>query len=188
VTEPRGERERRREFVENLERRTEQARRLLEEIDQQRQEAERQGLNFTAPTAEQLRKKVARANSPMIVFQSWSGSTTAGGAISYTVGINNPDPDRWIWLFAHVFVGPANVAPNVGAAIQSVDSRFPRLTMPPFAGLTLDPGDTQSLNFSLDVPAGVESSNYLGNTILFQSTWHDVGEYLDRSLFVFEVT
>jgi hypothetical protein len=55
-------------------------------------------------------------------------------------------------------------------------------------GLSLDPGVTKSLNFSLDVPAGVEPSCYIGNMILFQSTWFDVGEYLDRSLFIFEVT
>jgi hypothetical protein len=188
VTEPQDERERRRQLVENLERRTAQARQLVDEIDQQRQEAERQGLNFSAPTADQLRSKLARTNSPMIVFQSWSGSAPRGGALNYTVGINNPDPDPWIWLFAHVFVGPANVARNVDDAVSAVDSRFPRLTMPEFAGLTLDPGVTQSLSFSLEVPAGVDPSNYLGNTILFQSTWHDVGEYLDRSLFVFGVT
>jgi hypothetical protein len=54
VTEPQGEE--RREFVRDLERQAEFAKALLEEIDQQRQEAERQGLNFTAPTAEQLKK------------------------------------------------------------------------------------------------------------------------------------
>jgi hypothetical protein len=190
VSEPQGSEERR-QFVEELERRTEHAKRLLDEIEHHRQEAERQGLIFTAPTAEQLRKKLARANSPMIAFQGWSGSTTPGGAINYILGINNPDPNKWISLFAHVFVGPANVVPKVGPAMAAVDSRFPRLTMPGLAaevGLSLDPGVTKSLNFSLDVPAGVEPSCYIGNMILFQSTWFDVGEYLDRSLFIFEVT
>ena len=54
MTEPRGEE--RREFVEDLERRTAHVRDLLDEIDRQRQEAEQQGLNFAAPTAEQLKK------------------------------------------------------------------------------------------------------------------------------------
>ena len=40
----------------------------------------------------------------------------------------------------------------------------------------------------LPVPAGIEATNYLGNSFLFQSTWHDPGVYIDRSLFVFGVT
>jgi hypothetical protein len=53
---PEDERRRRREFVEDLERQTEHARRLLDEIEEHRQEAEREGLNFTTLTAEQLKK------------------------------------------------------------------------------------------------------------------------------------
>lgn len=185
MTEQRGEDRRR--SVEDLERRTDNLRRLLDEVERRRQEAEREGLNFTAPTAEQIRRKLSRTNSPWIVFQTWYPASP-GGTVNYDVGINNPDPDRWIWLFVHVFVGPANVAPDVGDAVNAVDSRFPRLTLPRFDGLTIDPGDTQVLSFALDVPAGIEPSNYLGNSILFQSTWHDVGTYLDRGLFVFEVT
>jgi hypothetical protein len=48
--------EERRGFVQDLERQAEYAKDLLDEIDRQRQEAERQGLNFTAPTEEQLKK------------------------------------------------------------------------------------------------------------------------------------
>jgi hypothetical protein len=55
MTEPQGEDRRR--FAQDLERQAEFANRLLEEIDRQRQEAERQGLNFTAPTEEQLKKR-----------------------------------------------------------------------------------------------------------------------------------
>jgi hypothetical protein len=186
MTEPQGEERRR--FVQDLERQAEFANRLLEEIDLQRQEAERQGLNFTAPTEEQLKKKLAAAQSPMIGFQAWSGSVSAPGTINYTVGIGNPDPVQWVWLFGHVFVGPANIVRDVGHALLAVDTRFPRLTMPEVFGLTLAAGQSQSLSFSLTVPGDVERSNYLGNTFLFQSRWHDVGQYLDRSHFVFEVT
>jgi hypothetical protein len=187
VSERQEDERRRREFVEDLEQQTEHARRLLDEIERRRQEAEREGLNFTAPTAEQLKKKLAGAESPMITSQGWSNAAP-GGTINYTVGINNPDPVQWTGLFVHVFVGPANIAPDVGDAVSAVDTLFPRLTMPRFAGLTLGPGAGQSLNFSLAVPAGAQRSNYLGNAILFQATWHDVGKYLDRGLFVFEVT
>jgi hypothetical protein len=169
------------------ERRAANTRALLEEIERRRGQAREQGLNFTTPTEEQLLDKLTRANSPMIVFQSWSGSTSTPGAISYTVGINNPDPDVRIWLFVHLFIGPANIAPNVNDALALVDQRFPRLTEPEFAGLSIDPGVTTSLTFTIEVPANIQLSNYLGNSFLFAATWHDPGEYLDRSIFVFKV-
>jgi hypothetical protein len=168
-------------------RRASNARNVLAEIERQREELTGRGYHFTAPTGEQLVAKFASAKSPMIVFQGWSGSTGTPGTISYTVGINNPDPVAQGSLFVHLFIGPANVAPNVNNALGLVDQRFPRLTEPEFFGLTIQPGATDSLSFSVDVPAGVEPSNYLGNSFLFQATWHDPGQYLDRSLFVFKV-
>jgi hypothetical protein len=185
VTEPRGDE--RREFVEDLERRTAFVRDLLDEIDRRRQEAEQQGFNFAAPTAEQLKKKFTSAESPWISYEWWS-STTPGGTLPYGIGIANPDPFEWIDLFVHVFVGPLNVAPDVGDEGHAIDPRFPRLTMPTAFGLVLDPGGFQSLNFSLTVPAGVERTNYAGNAVLYQASWLDVGRYLDRASFVFEVT
>jgi hypothetical protein len=179
-------RENRRQLEEELERRTEYAKRLLNEIDRQRQEAERQGLNFTAPTAEQLKKKLASTESPMIVSQSWD-VVAPGGTFTYGVEVNNPDPVRWHSLYVHVFVGLANLVRNVGDAISAVDPRFPRLTLPRFGGLSLAPEATQSVRFSITVPTSIEESNYLGNAILFQGDYHDVGSYLDRGLFVFKV-
>jgi|tagenome__1003787_1003787.scaffolds.fasta_scaffold20392833_1 hypothetical protein len=161
---------------------------MLEELERRSEQARDEGLNFTAMTEEQLVAKLGKARSPMIISQSWSGGTTSPGALSYSLGIFNPDPDQRIWLFVHVFVGPANVAPDVGDALQAVDVRFPRLTEPAFSGFSIDAGATNSLSFSLDVPAGVQPSNYLGNAFLFAATWHDPAEYLDRSLFVFSVS
>ena len=76
----------------------------------------------------------------------------------------------------------------MGEALELVDPRFPRLTQPDFFGLQLAPNATQQLNFTLQVPAGVERTNYLGNSFLVQLVWHDPGLYLDRSVFVFKVT
>lgn len=56
--------------------------------------------NFTEAEAEEIVLKLKRVNSPMIVFQGWSGSAHAGGAINYNVGIWNPDPSQAIWLFS----------------------------------------------------------------------------------------
>ena len=145
-------------------------------------------VNVTAVTQEQLEKKLDESDSPMIVFQSWDGSVSAGGSLNYSVGIRNPDPVTQFWMFAHVFIGLANIVPDVGAAAATVDPRYPSLTLPYFGGLRIDPGATETLSFSIPIPTSIEPSNYLGNTFLFHSTCHDVCEYLDRSLFVFEVT
>jgi hypothetical protein len=161
---------------------------LVDEIQRRRDEAREQGRHFTAPTQEQLRTKLMKTNSPMIVFQSWDGGTSTPGIINYTVGINNPDPDTRVWLFVHLFVGPANLVPDVNDALAPVDERFPRLTEPEFDGLGVAPSVTASLNFAIAVPPSVQPSNYLGNSFLFAATWHDPAEYLDRGLFVFKVT
>jgi hypothetical protein len=170
-----------------LSRRVQHAHALLDEIEKRRAAAESEELSFTAPTAEQLEKKLRSNRSPFIYFQSWNSAGT-GGTVNYNVGITNPDPTTWIWLFVHLFVGPANIALDVGDAVQAVDPRFPRLTLPRFDGLSLNSGDSQALSFGILVPPHAEPGNYLGNSFLFQSVWHDPGEYLDRSIFVFEVT
>lgn len=168
------------------ERQTAFVRDVAERIEQRRAEAKRAGEQFTALTPEQLQLKLKSANSPMIVYQSWSGSAAPGGTLTYRVGISNPDPVDQIWMFVHVFVGPANIVPQAGEATTAVDTRFPRLTEPAFDGLVVKAGTTEELKLELPVPS-VEPSNYLGNTFLFRSTWHDPAIYFDRSLFVFRV-
>lgn len=161
--------------------------RILEDVEKFRKDVEKKKMRCTSVTRAELERKLDRTNSPMIVAQGWSGSAAPGGAISYTVQITNPDPFTRSSLYVHVFVGPANMVPDVGVALTAVDARFPRLTMPDFFGLSLAPGANASLNFSLAVPAGTQVSNYLGNAFLFGADYHDVGEYFDRGVFPFEV-
>ena len=142
---------------------------------------------FTAVTPADIERKLKRVKSPMIVSQGW-GNTTPGGTINYTLGIYNPDPTQAIWLFAHVWVGSGNVDPTVGTFLLNVDARFPRLTQPTFSGLILAAGASATLSYALSVPATVERTNYLGNSCLMAFNWHDVGTYLDRSVFVFAVS
>src|SRR5262245_31150114 len=125
--------------------------------------------------------------SPMIVFQTWNGSSPAGGTIYYNVGIWNPDPSQANWLFAHAWVGSGNVDPVVGTFLLNVDTRFPRPTEPAFAGAAISPSSLLTISFTLKVPA-VQKTNYLGNTCLMQFNWEDVGVYLDRSVWPFTVT
>lgn len=163
----------------------EQAAKIQEFIAKEK--ARYKGQNFTEAEAEEIVLKLKRVNSPMIVFQGWSGSTHAGGVINYNVGIWNPDPSQAIWLFAHAWVGSGNVDPVTGTFLLNVDTRFPRLTEPAFAGASINPSSSLTLTFNLNVPAGVDKTNYLGNTCLMQFNWHDIGSYLDRSVWPFTV-
>jgi hypothetical protein len=143
--------------------------------------------HFLAITPEEIEKKFKRVNSPFIVSQGWN-DTTPGGTVNLAVGIYNPDPTEAIWLFAYVAIGSGNVDPVTGTYLLNVDPRFPRLTEPQFAGLTLAPGASTQLNYALQVPATVDATNYLGNTTLMQFNWFDVGTFLDRANFVFNVS
>jgi hypothetical protein len=148
---------------------------------------ENKGEHFTSITPEEIEKKFERVNSPMIISQGWN-STTPGGTVNYSLGIYNPDPTQAIWLFAHVAVGSGNVDPVTGTFLLNVDPRFPRLVQPAFDGLTLASGASAVLSYALKVPTTAEKTNYLGNSCLMQFNWHDVGKYLDRSVFVFAVS
>ena len=158
--------------------------RVQEAVEKHRRE--NKGEHFTALTPEEVEKKLRRVNSPMITSQGW-GSTTPGGTVNYSLGIYNPDPTQAIWTFAHVWVGSGNIDPVVGTFLLNVDERFPRLTMPDFAGLNIPAGGSTVLNFALAVPATVQKTNYIGNSCLMQFNWHDVGTYYDRGVFVFKV-
>jgi hypothetical protein len=151
----------------------------------EKNKAENTGEYFTSVTPDEIKRKLKRVNSPMIVSQGW-GSVAPGGTVNYNLGIYNPDPTQVIWLFAHVWVGSGNVDPTVGTFLLNVDTRFPRLTQPT-SGLTLAAGASATLSFALKIPTTVEKTNYLGNSCLMRFNWHDVGAYLDRGIFVFGV-
>jgi hypothetical protein len=163
------------EHIQNIQKITEQAK------------TENKGEFFTAVTPEEIEKKLKRVNSPMIISQSWGG-TSPGGTVNYNLGIYNPDPVQAVWVFAHVFVGSGNIDPVTGTFLLNVDTRFPRLTLPAPVGLTIPSHSNANLSFALKVPATVEKTNYIGNSCLFQVNWHDIGLYLDRGVFVFAVT
>jgi hypothetical protein len=143
--------------------------------------------NFTAITPEQIEEKFKRINSPMIVGQGWS-NTTPGGTVAYSVTVYNPDPITVGRLFVHVWVGPGNVDPNTGSFLLNVDNRFPRLTQTATLGFSLASGASTTLSFSLAVPSTVQKTGYIGNSCLMQFNWHDIGKYLDRGVFVFDVS
>jgi hypothetical protein len=176
-------------FAQLSERQAANARTLLEEIERRRREAREQGRNFSAPTGAQVLDRLQSARSPMFFFLAWNSATSSPGTINLTTGVFNPDPVTQVFLFVHVFIGPATLAADVGQALELVDERFPRLTEPPFFGLTLDPSASTSLDFSIAIPANIEPSNYLGNAFLFQASYFtSASPTFDRALFVFQVT
>lgn len=161
--------------------------RIKKELEQLRGTIKK-GDDFVTLTDEQLGKKLKRTNTPFFVAQSWSAAA-AGGVVNYSVSITNPDPISQSSLWAHVFVGPANPVSDLGDFLQIVDARFPRLTQPTTSfGLTLASGASQTLSFSINVPAGMQPGRYLGNTVLIQLNLFDVGTSMDRCAFGFLVT
>lgn len=162
-------------------------RKILDEVAKANTEASRKQLNFTGVDEGTLIRKLSRVDSPMIIFQSWSGSASPGGAITYNVGVHNPDPNPWIWLYAYAFVGPANFVRSIGEAVDARDRRYADLSMPSFPGQQIAPGATETLAFTMPIPMTVERTTYQGNTVLFQADWHDVGLYLDRGYWSFDV-
>ncbi len=167
---------------------SEQTKKILEAVEEHKKLVKK-GEGFTAVTPEEIERKLSRMNSPMIVSQtgSWTGSTPAGGTFTYNLGLWNPDPTNATWLFAHVWVGSGNVDPVSGTFLINADARFPHLTLPGFPGLTLPASGSTVLSFTMKVPPTVEKTNYLGNSCLMHVNWHDVGQYLDRAVFVFAV-
>lgn len=143
--------------------------------------------HFISIKPEEIEAKLKRVNSPMSVSEGW-GNTTPGGTFNYSIGIYNPDPVSASNLYVHVWVGSGNVDPTVGTFLINVDTRFPRLAQPPAFGLTLAPSASTTLNFSIKVPTTVEKTVYLGNSCLMQLNYLDVGTYLDRAVFPFNVT
>ena len=162
-----------------------QIKRVQEAVERFKRDHKAEHMTFMS--ANDVVRKLKRVNSPMIVFQSWN-SAAPGGTVHYSLGIYNPDPTQAIWMFAHVWFGSGNVDPVTGTFLANVDERFPRLTQPAFDGLSLAPGASATLSFSIKVPASAEKTNYLANSCLMQFNWHDIGTYLDRSVFVVPVT
>jgi hypothetical protein len=141
------------------------------------------------------------AGTPFFNGASWDAVAPPGGVIKLRTFIWNPlHPEVTSGLYVHVWVGAGGIDPVAGTFVSNVDTRFPRLTEP--EGFGLRPGmmapdtsgfepNVMSLDFAVNVPAGVEVSNYIGNIALIQlgrmGSSDDVCRYLDRTTFVFKV-
>ena len=168
------------------EEKTRHIKKIREEVEKQKKNVKK-GDNFVGATEEQLRDKLGRVNSPMLTWVSW-GSAAPGGTITSSVGAYNPDPVVKNGLDCYFFVGPGNVVSDPGAFMLNADARFPKLAQTPPFGFSLNPGETKTITFNIKVPSSIEPSGYLGNYVLFAQNTFDVGTYLDRVTFFFQVT
>jgi hypothetical protein len=161
------------------------------EIEKQKREREKSSDTFISLTRAQLEEKLLRAESPMIIFESWNNTAPPGGTINYSIGVSNPDPVSWGSLAVAVSVGNRNPITSNDLFFSEFDSRFPTLAQPPTLGFSLGPvgSPTASTSFSfvLKVPVGVDKTGYFDNAVLQQLNFFDVGRYLDRAVFFFGV-
>jgi len=161
---------------------TEEVERRLEEIELLRRQADQQGLAFSAPSKEQLERKIRgeTSNSPYIYSMSWTSGTTPGSPAYYQLWMSNPDPVGYYPVFVSVYFGVANFFDNIADGIIGRDDRWPSMGSPPFA---LAAGTTATQAFNYTTPASVQRSTYLGNSIVWRGDYHDKGDYFDRGLF-----
>lgn len=142
---------------------------------------------FMPITREEFEAKMKRVNSPMIVSQSWDDNAAPGGVINYTVGVLNPDPTAWNNLAVALSIGNRNPIANRDLFLNEFDARFPTYAQAAPVGFSLQPGESKTFSFAIRIPAGVEKTGYLGNVVLQRLSFYDVGTYLDRGCFFFDV-
>jgi len=166
----------------------EEVKQRLSEIKSLERDAKEEGLTFSCLSEKELELKIrgVTSNSPYIYAQSWTSGTTMGSSATYRVYVSNPDPTGYYPLFVSIFFGVANFVSqdNIEEAISSGNfngtSQFPYLSTRPFS---LASASTTNKIFTYTTPTGIPPSNYIGNAVLWQGSYHDKGKYLDRGLF-----
>ena len=162
--------------------------RILAENELLREQAQQQGLAFSAPTREELEKKLRgeTSNSPTITGMSWSSIVPLGGTCNYTVYLKNPDPASHWPCFVSVLFGPVNLFDSPADMVVGRDTRFPQLNSAPFS-LTAN-GGTGQASFAIPIPTVVQKSTYLCNALVWAADLHDKGTYYDRGVVYVTVT
>jgi hypothetical protein len=161
----------------------EELKRRLEEIDVLKEQALRQGLAFASPSEEQLTKKISgeSGNSPYFYYESYTSGTFAGSPAYYQGGFANPDPGGHSASLT-IFFGLANFAADISEGFDARDPAWPYVSAQP---VYLAPGGTGSATFNYTVP-NVSKGTYVGNAVLWEVNYFDVGRYFDRA--AFEIT
>jgi hypothetical protein len=169
------------------ERQAAHARDLVDAIEKRRLEAREQGMNFVALSADQILQRLKGGNTPFISGVVWNNRVPAPGTLHVIVDIDNPDPVHQIFIYTHLFVGPAGLSADVEQALALVDTRFPRATQPKFFGLIMDPYSRDTVRFDLPISGRIEESHYMANLFLVRLDPFEGGEVQDRVTFVFKL-
>jgi hypothetical protein len=158
----------------------EEVKRLLEEIELLREQAERRGLAFASLNEEELRQKIRgeTSNSPFFLYQGWIAATTPGSPAYVEIGYKNPDPNYWN-VCVTIFFGLANFAADITAALAGQQASWPYVSDVPTIVAANGSGISK---FNYLTPM-VGRGTYLGNGVLWQPRTFDVGTYFDRSFF-----
>jgi hypothetical protein len=163
------------------------ARRLLEEAELRRKEAEARGERFESLDEETLVKKIMglTANSPFFVSHS-TDNGPPGGTAMHNVSIVNPDTVDYssFFLLAYLFFGPSNLIQDNDTAVTMVDTRFPRY----FKGIDVAAGGNTLAHFTVNIPTGITPGIYMLNCFLVHHKPFAVGTYFDRAASTLEVT
>ena len=157
------------------------------EIARERKKHEKRGLAFAGLSREEYEKKLKRVESPIILWHGWTVSTQPGGSILCMAGVQNPDTFFWHSLALAISFGNRNPIARHDEFLTGFDSRFPTCAKPAPHGFSLAPFATTSYMFQIGIPVGIEKTGYFGNWVLQQMNWLDVGKYLDRGAFFFDV-
>jgi hypothetical protein len=157
------------------------------EIEKHRKAHSGKGNAFTSVSKEEFEKKLGRVESPIITSQGWSNSVPAGGNLTYSVGVFNPDAFSWGNLSVSVSFGNRNAILNNDQFMTTFDARFPTAAKPQPFGFSIGPGASVSHSFTIKIPATIDKQGYFGNTALIQLSFHDIGKYFDRAVFFFDV-
>src|SRR5687767_11952029 len=107
------------------------------DIARERKSREKKGETFTGVSKEEFDEKMKRADSPIIVWQSWNNTAPPTGIINYSVGVLNPDPVGWGSLAVSVSIGNRNPIVSNDQFLTTFDARFPTYAKPATLGFFL---------------------------------------------------
>ena len=130
------------------------------DIARERKNCEKKGETFIGLTKEEFDQKMKRANSPIFTWAHWNNTAPPTGTITWTVGVQNPDPVGWSNLVVSVSIGNRNPIVSNDEFLTTFDARFPTYAKPATIGFSLAPGASTSYAFALRMPAGIEKTGY----------------------------
>jgi hypothetical protein len=140
---------------------------ISKEIESMKEQVTKKGMEFSSPTIEQLKKKLKSVNTPFIYGTGYSYKNPLSNPCYFAIGLHNPDPIMQSNIFAYLFFGPADIAPDIGTALLSAYDEFPKLYQ---KFPNMPSGDNEIVNWGYYLPKDTQSPVHIANVIVFQRT------------------